>query len=209
MTAEQRKDLNFKHVDGYDAEFGGWGIGGHKFLDWNSAEYSLQLAKEGDQAALERVKKTLEAHHKLLDPVFGGVYQYSTKGDWDHPHFEKIMETQAECLRFYAIAGMVLNDQKYIDSAKSIENYLRDFMLSSDGTFYTSQDADLKPGEHSAEYFSLNDKERRAQGIPRIDKHIYARENGWAINAIAYLYMATGNEDYLKEAGESDSVDYC
>lgn len=200
LTAEQRKDLNFKHVDGYDAEFGGWGIGGHKFLDWNSAEYSLQLAKEGDQAALERVRKTLEGHRKLLDPVFGGVYQYSTKGDWDHPHFEKIMETQAECLRLYAVAGMVLNDQKYIDSAKSIETYLRDFMLSSDGTFYTSQDADLKPGEHSAEYFSLNDKERRAQGIPRIDKHVYARENGWAINAIAYLYMATGNEDYLKEA---------
>ena len=203
LTAEQRKDLNFKHVDGYDAEFGGWGIGGHKFLDWNSAEYSLQLAKEGDQAALERVRKTLEGHRKLLDPVFGGVYQYSTKGDWDHPHFEKIMETQAECLRLYAVAGMVLNDQKYIDGAKSIETYLRDFMLSSDGTFYTSQDADLKPGEHSAEYFSLNDKERRAQGIPRIDKHVYARENGWAINAIAYLYMATGNEDYLKEAEKS------
>ncbi len=200
LTADQRKDLNFKHVDGYDAQFGGWGIGGHKFLDWNSAEYSLQLAKEGDQAALERVRKTLDAHHKLLDPVFGGVYQYSTKGDWDHPHFEKIMETQAECLRFYSIAGMVLNDPKYIDSAKSIEKYLRDFMLSSEGTFYTSQDADLKPGEHSAEYFGLNDKERRAQGIPRIDKHVYARENGWAINAIAYLYMATGNEDYLKEA---------
>ena len=200
LTAEQRKDLNFKHVDGYDKEFGGWGIGGHKFLDWNSLEYSLQLTKEGDKEALERVKKTLDAHHKLLDPVFGGVYQYSTNGDWDHPHFEKIMETQAECLRLYSVAGMVLKDQKYIDSAKLIETYLRDFLLSPDGVFYTSQDADLKPGEHSAEYFTLNDKDRRAQGIPRIDKHVYARENGWAINAVVYLYMATGNPDYLKEA---------
>lgn len=200
LTAEQRKDLNFKHVDGYDPEYGGWGIGGHKFLDWNSVEYSLQLAKSGDKDALERVRKTLDAHQKLLDPVFGGVYQYSTNGDWDHPHFEKIMETQAECLRLYAVAGMVLKDQKYTDSAKSIESYLKNFMLSPDGVFYTSQDADLKPGEHSAEYFALNDKERRAKGIPRIDKHIYARENGWAINAIAYLYMATGNQEYLREA---------
>jgi len=200
LTPEQRRDLVFKHVDGYDADYGGWGIGGHKFLDWNSLEYSLQLAKGGDKEALERVRKTLDAHHKLLDPVFGGVYQYSTNGDWDHPHFEKIMETQAECLRLYSVAGMVLQDQKYIDSAKSIEAYLRNFMLSPEGAFYTSQDADLKPGEHSAEYFSLNDKERREKGIPRIDKHIYARENGWAINAIAYLYMATGNPEYLKEA---------
>ncbi len=200
LTAEQRKDLNFKHVDGFDAEFGGWGIGGHKFLDWNSAEYSLELAREGDKDAQARVRKTLDAHFKLLDPVFGGVYQYSTKGDWDHPHFEKIMETQAECLRFYSIAGMVLNDRKYIDGAKAIEGYLRNFMLSPEGAFYTSQDADLKPGQHSAEYFSLNDKDRRAQGIPRIDKHVYARENGWAINALAYLYMATGDAQYLNEA---------
>ena len=200
LSAEQRKDLVFKHVDGYDAEHGGWGIGGHKFLDWNSLEYSLQLAKQGDKEALERVRKTLDAHHKLLDPVFGGVYQYSTNGDWDHPHFEKIMETQAECLRLYAVAGMVLQDSKYIDSAKSIEKYLRNFMLSPDGAFYTSQDADLKPGEHSAEYFTLNDKERREKGIPRIDKHIYSRENGWAVNAVTFLYMATGDSQYLKEA---------
>lgn len=200
LTAEQRQDLNFKHVDGYDGEFGGWGIGGHKFLDWNSVEYSLQLAKEGDKDAFERVKKTLDAHHKLLDPVFGGVYQYSTNGDWDHPHFEKIMETQAECLRLYSVAGMVLKDQKYIDSAKAIDSYLKNFMTSPEGAFYTSQDADLKPGQHSAEYFALNDKERRAKGIPRIDKHVYARENGWAINAIAHLYMATGDSEYLKEA---------
>ncbi|MBA3859019.1 MAG: hypothetical protein C0507_19100 [Cyanobacteria bacterium PR.3.49] len=200
LSAEQRKDLVFKHVDGYDAEHGGWGIGGHKFLDWNSLEYSLQLAKQGDKEALERVRKTLDAHHKLLDPVFGGVYQYSTNGDWDHPHFEKIMETQAECLRLYAVAGMVLQDSKYIDSAKSIEKYLRNFMLSPDGAFYTSQDADLKPGEHSADYFNLNDKERREKGIPRIDKHIYSRENGWAINAVTFLYMATGESQYLKEA---------
>lgn len=200
LSAEQRKDLVFKHVDGYDAEHGGWGIGGHKFLDWNSLEYSLQLAKRGDKEALERVRKTLDAHHKLLDPVFGGVYQYSTNGDWDHPHFEKIMETQAECLRLYAVAGMVLQDSKYIDSAKSIEKYLRNFMLSPDGAFYTSQDADLKPGEHSADYFNLNDKERREKGIPRIDKHIYSRENGWAINAVTFLYMATGESQYLKEA---------
>lgn len=203
LTAEQRKDLNFKHVDGYDSEYGGWGIGGHKFLDWNSAEYSLQLAKSGDKDALERVRKTLSAHQKLLDPVFGGVYQYSTNGDWDHPHFEKIMETQAECMRLYALAGMVLKEDRYLESAKSIESYLKNFMTSPDGAFYTSQDADLKPGEHSGEYFSLSDKERRARGIPRIDKHVYARENGWAINALAYLYMATGDAQYLNEAAKA------
>ena len=36
--------------------------------------------------------------------------------------------------------------------------------------------------------------------FPRIDKHIYSRENGWAINAITALYQATGDVQYLNEA---------
>jgi hypothetical protein len=44
------------------------------------------------------------------------------------------------------------------------------------------------PGEHGGEYFQLSDAGRRQRGLPRIDKHIYSRENGWAINALATLY---------------------
>lgn len=199
LSEAQRKDLTSRHVDGYDTEKAGWGRGGHKFLDWDSIEFSLLLART-DLAAAERAKKTLDAHHKLLDPVWGGVYQYSTYGDWDHPHFEKIMQSQAECLRTYALSSMVFNEQRYLKSAESIASYIQNFLLSADGAFYTSQDADLKPGEHSAEYFTLGDAERRAKGMPRIDKHIYSRENGWAINAFAFLYMASGNAEYLKVA---------
>ena len=40
----------------------------------------------------------------LIDPVWGGVYQYSTFGDWDHPHFEKLTTIQGEYLRIYSLA---------------------------------------------------------------------------------------------------------
>ncbi|HEY9787291.1 MAG TPA: DUF255 domain-containing protein [Candidatus Obscuribacterales bacterium] len=194
-----RKELGDKHVEGYDSEKGGW-LTQHKFLDEDSLEYSLLRLKEGDAGAQERVTQTLSAHQRLIDPVWGGVYQYSTYGDWEHPHFEKIMHTQSECLRIYALAYMVLNDPLYLKAAEKIASYLENFLMSPEGAFYTSQDADLKPGEHSQEYFALSDEKRRAQGIPRVDKHIYARENGWAINSFAYLYMASGKEKYLSEA---------
>ncbi len=45
----------------------------------------------------------------------------------------------------------------------------------------------------SAEYQPQRASERRAQGIPRIDKSMLAKWP-WAINAIAYP-AATGNED--------------
>jgi len=61
-------------------------------------------------------------------------------------------------------------------------------------------DADLIDGVHSADYFALDDAGRRKQGIPRIDTHIYSRENGWAINALAALYAATGEPAALDQA---------
>jgi hypothetical protein len=45
----------------------------------------------------------------------------------------------------------------------------------------------LIDGQHSAAYFKLNDAARRRLGVPRVDRHIYARENGWAIAALAVL----------------------
>ena len=145
-------------------------------------------------------RETLDAQRQLIDPVWGGVYQYSTDGDWKHPHFEKIMQMQAENLRSYAQAYALWKDPAHLEAAKKIRGYLRDFLTSPDGAFYTSQDADLVQGEHSADYFALTDAERRKRGVPRIDRHIYARENGWAINALATLYGVTGDESALAEA---------
>jgi uncharacterized protein YyaL (SSP411 family) len=136
----------------------------------------------------------------LIDPVWGGVCQYSTDGDWKHPHYEKIMQTQAGVLRTYSLAYVLWHEPAYLESAEKIQSYLAHFLTSPEGTFYTSQDADLVPGVHGGAYFKLNDAERRARGVPRIDKHIYSRENGWAIDALANLYASTGEIGCLTQA---------
>jgi uncharacterized protein len=199
LSKELREELEKKHVDGYDTKFGAWGTH-HKFLDWDSVEYSMGLGIAGDAAATARVSGTLDGQLNLLDPVWGGIYQYSTDGDWQHKHFEKIMQMQGENLRIYSLASMMYKNDSYLKAAKSIANYLEKFLTSPDGAFYTSQDADLVPGQHSEDYFNLDDAARRKLGIPRIDKHVYSRENGWAVNGVVHLYMATGDEAYLKQA---------
>jgi uncharacterized protein YyaL (SSP411 family) len=145
-------------------------------------------------------RQTMDAQFNLIDPAWGGVYQYSTDGDWKHPHFEKIMQMQAENLRIYSLGYAQFRKPEYLKAALDIHRYLKTFLMSPDGAFYTSQDADLVDGEHSDRYFKLSDAGRRKLGIPRIDKHIYARENGWAIHALAALYQATSDEMYLTEA---------
>ena len=194
-----RLELEADYLAGYDSKEGSWGSD-QKFLDWDSVEYAMVLAKKGDAQKEKMARQTLTAQLNLLDPVWGGVYQYSTDGVWTKPHFEKIMSMQAEDLRVYSHAYAQFHDESYLKAAVAIHKFLTTFLLSPQGAFYTSQDADVVEGKHSAEYFKLNDAGRRKQGVPHVDKHMYARENGWAIAGLATLYGATGEQKYLDEA---------
>lgn len=199
LSKALRQELFNNHRKLYDDKEGGWQTV-HKFLDADSVELALTLAKLKDKRAEQMARQTLDKQLNLIDPVWGGVYQYSTGGNWKHPHFEKIMSVQGENARIYALAYLYFKDQKYLNAAEKIAAYLKNFLTSPEGAFYTSQDADLKQGEHSGDFFKLDDKARRKLGIPKIDKHVYARENGWAICGLANLYMASGNKTYLDQA---------
>ena len=191
--------LRQRLVETYDSKNQGWGTV-QKFLNWDTIEYCLVASMEGDTNFERMGRETLTAQLNLVDPVWGGVCQYSTDGDWQHHHFEKIMQIQAENIRAYTEAYALWRDPIYLNTAEKISGYLKHFLLSPEGAFYASQDADLVPGEHSASYFQLGDSERRKLGIPRIDQHIYARENGWAINALAVLSAVSGAQQPLEDA---------
>ena len=199
LPAEMREQLAANYRLRYDSQKGSWGFQ-QKFLDWDGVEYAMLLASQGDAQAGKMALQTLAAQLNLIDPVWGGVYQYSTDGDWKHPHFEKIMQFQAENLRIYALAWRQWRKPEYLQAALAIRRFLQTFLTSPDGAFYTSQDADLIDGQHSAAYFKLNDAARRRLGVPRVDRHIYARENGWAIAALAVLSQVTGDATCLTDA---------
>ena len=199
LTTDARRKLEQVLRGDYDQKNRGWGTV-QKFVDWDVIEFCIERTLAGDHEFERMARETLDAQLQLIDPVWGGVYQYSTDGDWAHPHFEKIMQFQAENLRIYAEAYALWQDPKYLQAATKIREFLRNFLTSPDGAFYTSQDADLVAGKHSADYFALDDKARRARGIPAVDRHIYGRENGWAINALATFAGVTGDVGALDEA---------
>jgi uncharacterized protein YyaL (SSP411 family) len=183
----------------YDDQNAGWGRG-FKFIDADLIEYCMRQAAGGDTQARHMAQQTLTAGLKLVDPAWGGVYQYSTDGDWDHPHFEKIMSFQADDMRTFARAYAMWHDPAYLNAAEAIHHFLTTFLLSPDGAFYTSQDADQVPGVHGGEYFALDDSARRKLGVPRIDTHIYSRENGWAISALVALHEYADDPKALAQA---------
>jgi uncharacterized protein YyaL (SSP411 family) len=199
LSPELRRELGDLLVVRYDNEHGGWGFA-KKFLDWDAVEYSLLQARAGDSEAERRARETLAVERKLMDPVWGGVYQYSHGGNWDNPHFEKLLAFQAENLRIYAMAYAQGRDPADLRAARDIRRYIRDFLTSPEGAFYVSQDADLVRGEQAASYFTLTDAERRRRGIPRVDAHVYARETAGAGWALLALHAATGEDEPLQDA---------
>jgi uncharacterized protein len=199
LPDDLRRTLKKSFVDSHDFKLGGF-LQQQKFMDRDSVEYALMLAGNGDQQARRMAAQTLAASLNLVDPIWGGVYQYSTDGDWKHPHYEKIMFAQAEHMRLYSLAALALGDRRYLDAAKKIYDYATGFLLSPEGAFYVSQDADLVKGRHSEDYFALSDAGRRSSGMPAIDTHLYARENGWMIQGLAAYYAASGEADVLLRA---------
>jgi len=199
LSAEARKNMEERYFAQYDFKHGSWGFD-QKFLDWTSTEYAMARARTGDAKSEGMAKQALNGQFNLIDKTWGGVYQYSTDGDWKAPHFEKIMQMQAGNLRIYSLAYDEWKDPAYLKAAQDVQRFLKNFLTSPEGAFYTSMDADLVQGKHSASYFALDDAGRRKLGVPRVDKHSYSRENGWAIDAVATLYGATGDQQYLDEA---------
>jgi uncharacterized protein len=84
LSPELRKGLSALLTQRYDKEHGGWGFS-KKYLDWDSVEYCLARAREGDRDAQRMARETLTLSRKLIDPVWGGLYQYSDSGDWSIP----------------------------------------------------------------------------------------------------------------------------
>lgn len=71
--------VNQEFAKQYDTAGKGWAFG-HKYLDADSVEYANILTHNGDKLQEQHVRETLVAAEKLLDPVWGGAYQYSTGG---------------------------------------------------------------------------------------------------------------------------------
>jgi uncharacterized protein len=196
LTKTQRAVLLKNFDDSFDEELGGWG-GGQKYIDAESLDYAIARAEAGDEIAAKRARRTLDAAIALIDPVWGGVFQYSESGSWTHPHYEKIMSFQAQYLRQYSQAYALWRDPKYLAAARDIERYLANHLLAPNGAFYVSQDADVDRDIDGHVFYAANDAERRKLGIPRIDKNLYARENGWAISGLIAFFNVTNDPHIL------------
>src|SRR2546430_11370134 len=136
----------------------------------------------------------------MYDHVEGGFFRYSTTREWGIPHYEKMLEDNAELLTIYAEAHRSFPSAGYDRVAGDVARWMDATLWREDvNAFAGSQDAD----EH---YYTLDSIAERAQhDAPFVDRTIYS---GWnALAASAYLSGAAAlDDDRLKERGHEAIV---
>lgn len=87
----------------------------------------------------------------IFDHIGGGFCRYSTDRFFLVPHFEKMLYDNALLISFYAKLYEITKKKLYFSVAEMTSRFLVEGMKSSDGGFYTAQDAD-SDGEEGLYY---------------------------------------------------------
>jgi uncharacterized protein YyaL (SSP411 family) len=207
LSDDRRRKTEASLLEAYDKEHGGFGET-QRFLQGDTLEWALERSRPRQRNAdtdtwRDVATRTLAGARKIIDPVWGGMFQYSDKDDWSSPHFEKLLNVQRDAMRAYVLAWQINHDAADLTAAKDIGRWLMDFMRAPSGAFYTSQDADVSHGEHGDVFYAKSDTARRAGPQPPIDRNSYARENGWAVVSLATLYDVTSDKALLDAASKA------
>ena len=185
----------------YDPQFGGFGRE-PKFPQPKLLRFLLDEHRRfGYPEIATMLHRTLAAMAAggMYDHVEGGFFRYSTTRQWEIPHYEKMLEDNAELLAIYAEAHRSFPTAGYDRVVRDVIRWMNAVLWRDDAkAFAGSQDAD----EH---YYTLDASGRAQHGAPFVDRTIYA---GWnALAASAYLAGAAALDDeHVEERGHETIV---
>ena len=127
----------------FDQEHGGFGVE-PKFPHAAPVQLALALFRDTQEPRWRAIaERTLDAMWEggLRDRRDGGFYRYAVTRDWQHPHVEKLLETNAALLGVYAEAGLALGRVADRERAAAIARFITGRLRDGRGGYYGS-DAD-------------------------------------------------------------------
>lgn len=145
--------------DSFDAINGGFGSAPKFPTPHNLLFLMLYAEQNQDSDILKMAEKTLLQMRKggIFDHIGYGFSRYSTDKYFLAPHFEKMLYDNALLIIAYSAAYSLTKNEIYLDTAEKTAKYILREMTSSEGGFYSAQDADSEGVEGKYYTFTLNE----------------------------------------------------
>ena len=143
----------------FDEARGGFG-GAPKFPMPQHVRFLLNYGKRAAEAvATDMAVRTLQAMRSggIYDHLGFGFHRYATDADWLLPHFEKMLYDQALLAEVYAEASLATGRAEFGRTAAEVAEYVLRDLTSSEGGFFTAEDADSE-GEEGKFYLWTRDE---------------------------------------------------
>jgi len=180
----------------YDPQFGGFGRS-PKFPQVRLLRFLLdEYRRHGYPDIAHMLHKTLGAMAAsgMHDKIDGGFFRYATTREWEVPHYEKMLEDNAELLAVYAEAHRTFPQAGYDRVVRDVVRWMDTVLWRDDvKAFAGSQDADEV-------YYELDAAAREKHGAPFVDKTIYTGWNALAASAYVAAAAALGDETIEERA---------
>ena len=133
----------------FDPTWGGFGDA-PKFPHASDLRVMLRhWIRTGKPEALQMVTFTLDkmAGGGIHDQLGGGFHRYSTDEKWLIPHFEKMLYDNALLVPAYLEAYLATGDTRHAEVARDCCEWVLREMISAEGAFASTQDADTEGEE--------------------------------------------------------------
>ncbi len=125
--------------------------------------WALLTLGEGDEIA-EFLQLTLDtmASHGLHDAVGGGFFRYTVDPDWETPHYEKMLYTNAMLAMLYARAAKRFDNPYYHEIARDTLRFMDREMRAPGGAYIASLSA-VDENNVEGGYYLWSQKQLREQ----------------------------------------------
>ena len=112
-------------MDNFDFDYGGFGIQ-PKFPMPDAINLALrQYNKTENKDFLIIARITLDNMKGIFDNIEGGFYRYSVTRQWNEPHYEKMLETNAGIIQNYLQGYEIMKKDEYKDIAIKSLDYIK------------------------------------------------------------------------------------